>query len=83
MAVTPLTAQDLVDSVNSLGIDKATFTTFLQGSILLAARNKVLAQIESANATANTASTSAATAIAALNTELAAIDAQYRALVGG
>ncbi len=78
-----LTSQDVADCVNALNIDKPTFTAFLQGAVLLAARNKVLAQIDAANAAANTSATATATTIAGLRTQLAAIDAQYQALVGG
>ena len=78
-----LTSQDVTDCVNALNIDKPTFTAFLQGAVLLASRNKVLAQIDAANAAANTSATATAATIAGLRQQLAAIDAQYQALVGG
>lgn len=83
MAVTPMTAQDIVDAVNSLGIDKATFTQFLAAAALLNRRNVILAQIDKANFDANAGMTTAQAAIASLRTALAAVDAEYNALVGG
>lgn len=82
MAVTPMTPQDIADAVNSLGIDKAAFTTFIGAAALLNRRNVILAQIDKANADANAGMTAAQAAIATLRAELAAVDAQYNALVG-